>query len=87
MNSCTFINTGKGKYVEETLPFVDNIRRYFFLVLGIHFREFVADFIKDESGIWWLVNVKAFIFEKDPGIINVKKITHFGDEDAYLDDI
>jgi len=28
---------------------------------GVTFTELVGDFIKDEEGNWWLVNIKAFI--------------------------
>lgn len=27
---------------------------------GIHINELVGDFIKDEMGNWWLINIKAF---------------------------
>ncbi|EGR33256.1 lmbr1-like conserved region family protein, putative [Ichthyophthirius multifiliis] len=42
--------------------------------------QFVADFIKDESGIWWLINIKSFTFEQPiPKEIDTKQITHYGD--------
>lgn len=31
---------------------------------GINLLELVGDFVKDESGNWWLVNVKAFRIEE-----------------------
>jgi LMBR1 domain-containing protein 1 len=31
--------------------------------LGITFKEFAADFIKDESNIWWFIGVKGFIID------------------------
>ena len=57
MNSCTVVNTCKGKYVDETRPYIENIMEYLYIHLNIKFKEFIADFIKDESGIWWFVNV------------------------------
>lgn len=59
MGSCTIVNTCRGKYVEETVPYIQNILSYLHIQLGITFKEFVVDFIKDESGIWWLINVKG----------------------------
>ena len=55
MNSCTIVNTCNGKYVDETLPYIKNILRYLNINLHVSFSEFVCDFIKDESGIWWMV--------------------------------
>ncbi|EGR32819.1 lmbr1-like conserved region family protein, putative, partial [Ichthyophthirius multifiliis] len=83
MNSCTIVHTCKGKYVDETIPYIHNILRYLYLTLHINFQEFVCDFIKDESGIWWMVNVKAFIFDHPiPDEINTKVILNYGDEIA-----
>ena len=63
MGSCTIVNTCRGKYVEETTPYIENIIKYFWIHLKVSFQEFIADFIKDESGNWWLINVKAFILD------------------------
>lgn len=30
--------------------------------LRVFFEEMVADFIKDESGLWWMIGVKAYKF-------------------------
>ena len=51
----------------------------------IDFKEFIADFIKDETGIWWLVNVKGFILESPDPLINSKFITHYRGELNYQD--
>lgn len=62
MNSCTIVNSIRGRYVDETGPYVSNIVRYVeHNIPGARFEEFVADFIKDESGTWWLVNVRGFV--------------------------
>jgi hypothetical protein len=34
--------------------------RYIRIHLGLIFEEFIGDFIKDEAGTWWLVNVKGY---------------------------
>lgn len=51
------------KFTNETLKYVKNIVEFVSRNLKIHFEEFVADFIKDEGGNWWFINVKAFIIE------------------------
>ncbi|CAK83163.1 unnamed protein product (macronuclear) [Paramecium tetraurelia] len=79
-NSCTIVNTCRGKYVDETVPYVKNILNYINIHLHITFKEFAADFIKDESGIWWFVNVKGFIIDKSPEKILWKSITHYGED-------
>lgn len=64
MGSCTIVNTSRGKYVEETTPYLKNIMTYLQIHLGITFKEIAADFIKDESGIWWFINLKGiFCFQ------------------------
>jgi hypothetical protein len=30
---------------------------YFRIHLGVEFYELIGDFIKDESGTWWLINI------------------------------
>jgi len=35
--------------------------RFLDIHLGIQFKEMIGDFIKDESGTWWLINVKGFL--------------------------
>ncbi|CAD8077133.1 unnamed protein product [Paramecium sonneborni] len=79
-NSCTIVNTCRGKYVDETVPYVKNLLNYIYIHLHITFKEFSADFIKDESGIWWFINVKGFIIDKSPDKILWKSITHYGEE-------
>jgi LMBR1 domain-containing protein 1 len=53
----------KGKYIEETTPYIENLLKYLYVHLKVTFKEFVCDFIKDESGIWWLINIKAFTID------------------------
>lgn len=50
-----------GKHVEETAPYLLNIMRFLDIHLGVSFKEMIGDFIKDESGTWWLINVKGFL--------------------------
>ena len=82
MNSCTIVHTCRGKYVEETTPLINNIIYYLNVHLNVTFAEFIADFIKDEAGIWWLINVKGFILEPLRHTLNLKVITHAGEEVA-----
>ncbi|KAL4477278.1 hypothetical protein ABPG73_003404 [Tetrahymena malaccensis] len=84
MNSCTIVESQKGKFVEETVPQLDNIGRYFHIHLGITFKEIIGDFIKDESGLWWLINIRGFLLDKYEIPINVKPITEYGEHTTEI---
>lgn len=43
----------------------------------------MGDFIKDESGTYWLTGVKAYILEHVPEVAQLKRITNAGDN--YID--
>ena len=62
MNSCTMVNTCRGKHVEQTTPFLISIARYLNIQIGVNFEELIGDFIKDESGLWWLINIRSYFF-------------------------
>jgi len=57
MGTTNIVKTHKGKFVKETEPYILNILRYLKIHLKITFKEFVADFIKDEQGIWFFYNI------------------------------
>lgn len=57
--SCTIFKTNKGKQLTDTLPYVENVAKFFRGAYGAEVNKIAADFIKDESGIWWMVNIKA----------------------------
>ena len=48
-----------GKHLEETSHYMNNIVRYIELNTDIILDELACDFIKDEAGIWWMINCKA----------------------------
>jgi hypothetical protein len=50
----------QGKHLTETCKYLSAITDYMKLYRGISFSEMVGDFIKDEAGNWWLINIKAF---------------------------
>jgi hypothetical protein len=58
---CSIIKSNKtGKNVDETIGYVENIVKFLEPNMKINFTEMVCDFIKDESGIWWMVRVVGF---------------------------
>lgn len=63
-NHAMIVRAQQGRHLSETLHYSCNIVKYFAWVLGIEFGELVADYVKDEMGTWWLVNVKAFKINK-----------------------
>ena len=48
----------------------------------VHFEELVCDFIKDESGIWWLINIKAFKLKEGTDLekINIRPICYYKED-------
>jgi alpha-glucosidase (family GH31 glycosyl hydrolase) len=49
--------------LKQTLKYVENLISYLKINSGIEFEEIVCDFVKDEAGTWWLINVKSFILK------------------------
>ncbi|KRX09079.1 hypothetical protein PPERSA_01966 [Pseudocohnilembus persalinus] len=79
MGSATIVYTCRGNFVEQTVPYIQNILRYLDIQIKVRFKEFIADFIKDESGIWWMINVKGFKLDDTVSIVDLKPITNYGD--------
>ena len=48
-----------GKHLEETMKYMKNIVKFIESHSDIVFDELVGDFVKDEAGIWWFINLKA----------------------------
>ena len=51
--------SSSGKHLEETMAYMNNIVRFIESHSDIIFDELVGDFVKDEAGIWWFINLKA----------------------------
>ena len=51
----------------------------------LKFSELVGDFVKDEAGIWWLINIKAMAPENQVLGEDLKKITHNIDDFIFGD--
>ena len=66
-NSYTAFYSSSGKHLEETNIYMNNIVKFIESHSDIIFDELVGDFMKDESGIWWFINLKAM------KIFNIKK--------------
>ena len=67
--SCSMVQIKKGKILDETILFLENIVRYFQEHKKIKFDELIGDFIKDEDGVLWLIDIKGFIIN-DPIYLN-----------------
>lgn len=59
--TCLITKNKNGKHLKDTLPYVKNIAKYFKGAMGIECKSIAADFIKDESGIWWMVSIKRLV--------------------------
>ena len=60
-----------GKHLEETMLYMNNIVKFIENHSDIIFDELAGDFLKDEAGIWWFINLKA---------MKIKNIKKFRDE-------
>ena len=60
-----------GKHLEETMFYMNNIVKFIENHSDIIFEELAGDFLKDEAGIWWFINLKA---------MKIKNINKFRDE-------
>ena len=67
---CAFYSTS-GKHLEETMLYMNNIVKFIENHSDIIFDELAGDFVKDEAGIWWFINLKA---------MKIKNIKKFRDE-------
>lgn len=54
MGTSNIVKTNRGKYVDETLPYIHNIMKYLKVSLNISFKEFIADFVRDDKGTWYI---------------------------------
>ncbi len=60
-----------GKHLDETMFYMNNIVKFIENHSDIIFDELAGDFVKDEAGIWWFINLKA---------MKIKNIKKFRDE-------
>jgi LMBR1 domain-containing protein 1 len=51
--------SSSGKHLEETMAYMNNIVKFIEGHSDIIFDELAGDFVKDEAGIWWFINLKA----------------------------
>ena len=70
-NSYYAFYSTSGKHLEETMFYMNNIVKFIENHSDIIFDELAGDFVKDEAGIWWFINLKA---------MKIKNISKFKDE-------
>ena len=58
-DSYSIFCSSSGKHLEETMIYMNNIVKFIESHSDIIFDELAGDFIKDEEGIWWFINLKA----------------------------
>ena len=71
VNSYSAFYSTSGKHLEETMFYMNNIVKFIENHSDIIFDELAGDFVKDEAGIWWFINLKA---------MKIKNINKFRDE-------
>jgi hypothetical protein len=57
---CSIIHTKGGKVSDESAEQIEKIVKFFEKYTGNFIQEFVADFVKDESGLLWFVGCRGF---------------------------
>jgi len=62
----TIFQAKSGKFFAETLEIMNRMVKFLEKHLCIEFSELVCDFVKDQGGLWWLLNVKAFELVSGP---------------------
>jgi len=73
-NSYFAFYSTSGKHLEETLFYMNNIVKFIENHSDIILDELAGDFVKDEAGIWWFINLKA---------LKVKNTKKFRDEHGH----
>ena len=74
-NSYFAFYSTSGKHLEETMKYMNNIVKYIEAHSDIVFEELAGDFVKDEAGIWWFINLKA---------MKIANITKFRTEEGQV---
>jgi len=73
-NSYFAFYSTSGKHLEETMFYMNNIVKFIENHSDIILDELAGDFVKDEAGIWWFINLKA---------MKVKNLQKFRDEHGH----
>lgn len=71
------VKSKHGQILKHTIKCLEDIVKYFRFQRGFKITELVGDFIKDEVGNWWLVNIKAFKVEEKLSTKSSTKINNF----------
>lgn len=61
----SIIKSKTGITVDETVGYIVNLVKFLEPNLSVFFNEMVCDFIKDDSGLWWMIGVRAFKLDKN----------------------
>lgn len=61
-----------GKHLEETNFYMNNIVKFIENNTDVVIDELACDFIKDEAGVWWMINCKALKVKNIAKFINLK---------------
>ena len=71
-NSANIVKVNSGKFLRDTAELVSRLVKFIEMHVKVTFEMLACDFIKDEGGLWWLINVKAFkISENDVPVLHL----------------
>lgn len=69
----------------ETNQYIENLVKFLETNLRVFFQEMVADFIKDESGLWWMIGVRAYKFVNPDVKPNLKLFVDIYEEEGEVE--
>ena len=57
--SCTIIPSASGRYINETMPFVENLLSWLRYTYKIEMDEIACDFIHAKDDKWYFINLRG----------------------------
>jgi hypothetical protein len=80
--NCATVNKLRGVAVEDLEEMTDSVAQYIQKGLGMLVQDLVCDFVKDDRGTWWLLQVKAFRLASHRGKGANRRIKEFLERDS-----
>jgi hypothetical protein len=80
--NCATVNRLRGAAVEDLEHLTDSVAQYIQKGLGMLVHDLACDFVKDDRGRWWLLQVKAFRLAAHRGKGANRRIKEFLERDS-----
>lgn len=80
--NCATVNKLRGVAVEDLEHLTDSVAQYIQKGLGALVHDLACDFVKDDGGTWWLLQIKAFRLSAHRGKGANRRIKDFLERDS-----